>query len=392
MSKRNLYLIITSCAAILVILFSIIFYFQGTKLYSRATMSMAEKLVTDDMKISPTEAARFYAYVSTLYYEILEREKTPGEAVVASALLMDQVYPEDKNKITKFLTGLNLNRDLELNPDTKIFFENFLQQEKTERENKIDYKIIKNPNKWSREKFFGVDILNDKSWILEKSYLATVPPPPKEGSLEQRKAIESLIDTTKHISAEQTAWVNFWSAMHMTPSLAGVWQDRLFTISQSHKLKDAEYAYAQMILAQSLSDTFKETWKVKEKYLTKRPSLYSKEITLSMEDPEYPSYVSEYSSVGYVASEIIIKFFPYRKNILLQDQKVSGEMSQWSGCSFTYDEENGKKLGENILQEILEKKNLQPIRDGSYLPDFLYTLKVRINNFTSLGHVYNWGE
>ena len=157
----------------------------------------------------------------------------------------------------------------------------------------------------SGEKFLGIDILEDKSWIIEKSFANQIPNPPKEGSTEQKQALENLVKTTKNISAEQAAWVNFWSAMHMTPSLAGVWQDRLFTISKSHFLKDNEYAYAQMVLAQALNDTFRETWEVKAKYLTKRPSLYTKEITLAMEDPSYPSYPSEYSSVGTVASEII---------------------------------------------------------------------------------------
>ena len=178
----------------------------------------------------------------------------------------------------------------------------------------------------------------------------------------------------------------------MTPSLAGVWQDRLFTISRGHFLKDKEYAYAQMVLAQSLHDTMKETWTVKAKYLTKRPSLYSSEITLAMEYPQYPSYPSEYSSVGKVASEIISKFFPRRRNLLMKDQEVSGSISQWAGCSFSYDETAGKLLGDLIFQEIQSTQNLQPIRNSSLLPDLFYTLKTRINNFTSEAHVYNWGE
>ncbi len=389
---KNNYLLSGALLFIFISLFFLIYFFQGTKLYSRAVMEHAEKLVSEDMQISPTESARFYAYVSTLYFEILQKEKDPGKAIVATALLIDQVFPNEKNKTTKFLTSQNLDRSLELNDKTKIFFENFLAEEKKEREHISDYKIIKNKDKWSGEKFLGIEVLNYKSFILEKSLVDQVSPPPKENSPEQKEAITSLIETTKHLSAEQAAWVNFWSAMHMTPSLAGVWQDRLFTISKSHFLKDSEYAYAQMVLAQSLHDTLKETWKVKEKYLTKRPSLYSQKITLAMEDPQYPSYVSEYSSVGKVASEIIIKFFPHRKNILLKDQETSSEISQWAGCSFSYDEEAGKKLGDLILKEIESKNNLQAIRENSFLPDFLYALKTRMNNFTSEAHVYNWGE
>jgi hypothetical protein len=392
-NMRDVKKIIIGVIALFLIFFLMLaFSAKGTKIYSRLVFEHAEKLVSEDMKISPPEAARFYAYISTLYYEILTREKNPGKAIMASSILIDQIYPNEKYKTTKFLSSLNLDRNLSLSTDTQIFFDNFLKNEKNEREIKTKIIFPKRNNLWSGEHFLGIESLNYKYWILKKSFVNEIATPPQENSKIQKQAIQSLTETTKNVDLENAAWINYWSGMHMTPSLSGIWQDRLWTISKSHRLTDFEYAYTQMILAQSISDIIKETWEIKYKYLTKRPSTYTKEITLSMEDPQYPSYVSEYSSIANVAGNIIINFFPYRKNLIEEDIQKSSNISKWAGCSFIYDEENGAILGKKVLENILENTNIKSLRNNSYLPDFLYTLKARINNLTSEAKVYTWGE
>jgi hypothetical protein len=146
------------------------------------------------------------------------------------------------------------------------------------------------------------------SW--EKFSCNDIPKPPREDQEAFQKALKNSEWLTSVRTPEQGAYVNFWSGMHMSSGIAGIWQDRLYEVVKNYNLTDKEYAYAQMVLAESLADTMTEVWQTKFTYLTKRPSVYSNKIILSMVDPNYPTYVSEYSATAYVAKEVLSKMFP----------------------------------------------------------------------------------
>jgi len=353
----------------------------GKKLYSRKVMEETQMLVMEDMHSSPPEIAEIYAYVSTIYYNVLKNENSSQAAVVASTKFLNLIYPEQdqKYKIDKFLISLSIDPNYKLGTTTQEYLNQTLDTYTKNKENKYPYKRPLGKVYWSGESPLGIDILDRQPMLIKKDYLSTIPPPPAEGSQEQKDALKELAYQTKIKSLEQGALINYWSGMHMTPGTSGVWQNRFYNVVVNYRLSDEEYAKDQMLLAQTIYDTYLEVWKIKYKYWTKRPSTYSKEITLEMIDPNYPSYVSEYSAVSQSAYLLLSTLFPDGKNIWSQDFENASRIGAWAGCSFPYDETSGEELGQNIFNEINSNLKLNAIPYGySFIPLKILTPKVLI--------------
>lgn len=357
----------------------IIYVSRDTKLYSRQVMELAENLVSEDMTFSPPGAARTYASVSSLYYEVLFQTGDTQEAVIASVELLKRRYTEQSQqfKFDRFLTSLNINSQQVLSTTTANLLETEWQYMNPQSENNIK-KSYSDLNKWKGENPNGVESLQFPSWIVDGDIAKTVPKPPSEVDEVFQKSLKSSEWLTSIRTPEQGAYINFWSGMHMSPGIAGIWQDRLHEVVKVYQLTDKEYAYAQMVLAQSLADTLTQVWKTKFTYLTKRPSAYSNKIVLSMADPNYPTYVSEYSATAYVSKEILSTMFPKGHEIWQRDFDSASQIGIWAGCAFPFDEEASLELGKQIFIDIQRKLNLQTISNGSFFPFEIFASKVGV--------------
>lgn len=362
----------------------IVYFSKNSVLYSRTVMQQAESLIAEDMSISPPEASRFYAYIATVYFEILQKEKRSDLAILASTKIMEQVYPKESypvqaRMIERFKTKIVLDPNLKLSNESEIFLQQILVDEEKDRKVKVKVVPPQGEKYWSGNTPEGINSLVWKPWIIDKDYTAEVENPPQENSKEQQEGLDQVIKLSNSRTLENNAWINFWSAMHMTPSLSGVWQDRLAVITKPYQLKDQEYAYAQMVLAQSLSDTFQEVWKIKYKYWTKRPSTYTNKIKMSMEDPSYPGFVSEYPAVAKTAYTVLSELFPAGQEVLAKDLRNSSFIGSRAGCAFPYDEVTGEKLGSLISKDISEKMQLAPIRKDSLIPLSIFSPDLKIS-------------
>lgn len=357
----------------------LVFLTRDTKLYSRKVMELAENLVMEDMTFSPPGAARTYASVSTLYFRVLDQTGNTQEAVVASTQLLKRKYTEQSQqfKFDRFLISINVDGNQTLSATTTNLLESEWANLSSTTNDKSEF-IYKNVDKWSGENPVGVEALGFNKWILEKSLVADIPKPPREDQEAFQKALKNSEWLTSIRTPEQGAYINFWSGMHMSSGIAGIWQDRLYEVVKNYNLTDREYAYAQMILAQSLADTMAEVWQTKFTYLTKRPSTYSNKIVLSMVDPNYPTYVSEYSATAYVAKEVLSKMFPKGNEVWSKDFENASQIGIWAGCAFSFDEEGSLELGKLIFKNIQEKLRLQTISNGSFLPLEVFASKVGV--------------
>lgn len=357
----------------------LVFLTRDTKLYSRKVMELAENLVMEDMTFSPPGAARTYASVSTLYFRVLDQTGNTQEAVVASTQLLKRKYTEQSQqfKFDRFLISINVDGNQTLSATTTNLLESEWANLSSTTNDKSEF-IYKNVDKWSGENPVGVEALGFNKWILEKSLVADIPKPPREDQEAFQKALKNSEWLTSIRTPEQGAYINFWSGMHMSSGIAGIWQDRLYEVVKNYNLTDKEYAYAQMVLAESLADTLTEVWQTKFTYLTKRPSTYSNKIVLSMVDPNYPTYVSEYSATAYVAKEVLSKMFPKGNEVWSKDFENASQIGIWAGCAFSFDEEGSLELGKLIFKNIQEKLRLQTISNGSFLPLEVFASKVGV--------------
>ncbi len=127
-------------------------------------------------------------------------------------------------------------------------------------------------------------------------------------------------------------------------------------------LTDTEYAYAQMVLAQSIADSFMECWKVKYTYWTKRPSMVDPSIDLAMNNPPFPSYLSGHSTISRTAAEVLSVLFPQYRTVWLRDAEEAKNSRLWAGIHFPYDNEVGANVGEQIAKVIISKINIEEIK------------------------------
>lgn len=377
MSKK---VIVLGLLSLFVWLMMIILSFsRDTKLYSRKVIELTQSLVSEDMTFSPPGAAQTYAAVSTLYYQTLAETGNTKEAVIASVDLLKRKYTEQSQqfKFDRFLTSLNIDSAQKLSTTTRAILE--LGWSKLNMSASTTVKVFYMDNgKWQGENPSGIEALNFGPWIIEHDYTQTIGKPPTESEGRFKEALRNSEWLTSIRTPEQGAYINFWSGMHMSSGIAGIWQDRLYSVVKNYRLTDKEYAYAQMILAQSLSDTMTQVWKTKFTYLSKRPSAYSDKIVLSMVDPNYPTYVSEYSATAYVAKEILSTMFPKGRSVWEEDFKNASQIGIWAGCAFSFDEEGSLELGKKIENDIQTKLNLQTISNGSFLPLEIFTSKVGV--------------
>lgn len=315
---------------------------------SRSWMEYAMDIVREK-KPTPPEAARFYAIVSTVYYESLENDLKKGdnsdEASRATAEVINSIYPDKVSSTTEFLNR-NKIAVVETNDFSKKLISEMIARIADDNSKTFEKKFV-GSEYWTGEKPFSPSAGQWKRWGVQNIEFI-VPPPPKYLSKEYMAALKEVKDKSDNRTTEQSALINFWGGVPGTETPSGIWQNRFYNTTKEYKMSDSDYAYKQMILAQALADSFMECWKVKYIYYTKRPNMVDQSINLAMKNPNFPSYVSGHSTISATAETILGKMFPEKKDLYLADALNAKNSRIWAGIHFPHDNDNGFKLGEDI--------------------------------------------
>jgi len=209
---------------------------------------------------------------------------------------------------------------------------------------------------------FSPNAKDGSRFIIDEGFTYTVPPPPEFMSSLYMEELEKVKEASLNRTPEQSEAINFWGGIPGTEAPAGIWQNRLWSVSQKHNLDDHEYAYVQMILAQAIADSFMECWDVKYEYWTKRPDMADPTIQTAMDNPPFPSYVSGHSTNSYTAATVLSHFFPSDADIYMADAEEAKNSRLWAGIHFAYDNDEGAKLGTAIGNYVIEKLSLESVR------------------------------
>jgi hypothetical protein len=173
--------------------------------------------------------------------------------------------------------------------------------------------------------------------------------------LSIKKSLTEVKFAASSRTSEQEAAINFWGGVPGTEAPAGIWQNRMYDVTQGVHFSNTQYAYAQMVLAQSVADSFMECWKIKYKYWTKRPNMVDSTIDVAMDNPHFPSYVSGHSTISWTAAEVLTAMFPSYENIWFGDAKEAQNSRLWAGIHFSHDNEEGADLGRKIGNLVVLK-------------------------------------
>lgn len=310
-------------------------------LKSKEIMQTAMNVVRSK-KPTPTQASFFYAQISERYY--------------------NEVYVESKISPEEFARDYSTST-------MEAMLENIV---KTDDENSLGFVFDRGPEIWNLTKGwdevkkvpFSPKATLMPRFILDKSFTYQVPPPPDFLGKEFSESLAQVKEAASTRTLEQGAMVNFWGGIPGTEGPSGIWLNRLDYYSKNYKLSDKEYAYAQMILAQAIADSFMECWKVKYIYQTKRPDMVDKKITpiLAMANPPFPSYVSGHSTISFTAATVLSALFPADRDKFIQDATNAKNSRLWAGIHFPHDNNEGQKLGVAVGEFIVSKLNLESIK------------------------------
>jgi hypothetical protein len=333
---------------------------QEAKLGSRLWMEYAMDIVRET-KPTPPEAARFYATVSTVYFNGLQESKKLGydqkQTQEYTNLLMlhlfEHLYPSKNASTTKFAIDNNISSkmDFGMKTEEQVFKEFDILSQVSQRydfdNRQKNTKKFTGPEYWTGTDPLSPSAPNWERWNISSTTFQIVPPP-KYLSEEYMQSLKQVHEAAQNRTTEQSALINFWGGVPGTETPAGIWQNRFYNETKNKNLSDEKYAYAQMVLSQALADSFMECWKVKFTYYTKRPNMVDTGINLAMKNPNFPSYTSGHSTVSATAATVLGYLFPDKKEVFMQDAVNAKNSRLWAGIHFPHDNEEGFKLGEEI--------------------------------------------
>jgi hypothetical protein len=332
MKNKNILIILSIALFIGLLIFKFLPTNNGP-LESRQVMEVAMQVVRED-KPTPVQSSRFYAIIATSYYDDLVSKTNKFDSSTSTLRsLLAQIVAEDDANSAGFVMKKGpeyWNQTVGWDPETKTPF---------------------SPN---AEKL--------STFVLDQNFAYQVPPPPAYGSEEFKKGLAEVKAAAERRTPEQGALINFWGGVPGTEAPAGIWQNRLFDITKKYKLSNEEYAYAQMVLAKSVADSFHECWKEKFIFQTKRPDMTDSTIPLAMANPPFPSYVSGHSTISFTAATVLAKIFPADSEQFFSDATAAKNSRLHAGIHFAYDNDEGEKLGRAIGEFAIGKLNLQKIK------------------------------
>jgi hypothetical protein len=330
---------------------------------SRLWMEYTEDIVRSE-KIAPPESARLYAYVSTAYFEVLSKTNSTDEASIVTRDIINKIKPDHKEKTEAKLVELSKNSAEKLSSQAKEVFDKLAYRSETDGLTLVwDGVIPTGEEIWNGKNPLKPAAKDWQRWIVEGVDFV-VPLPPKWGSEEHKAALAEVKSAAINRTTEQSAAINFWGGVPGTEAPAGIWQNVFFEEVKEYNLSDKEYAYAQMVLAQAVADSFLECWKVKYTYWTKRPSMVDATLVehLEMDNPNFPSYVSGHSTISRTAAGVLGALFPEKSEVWLKNAEEARDSRLWAGIHFPYDNNEGFRLGAAVADSVIEKLNLTSIQ------------------------------
>lgn len=309
--------------------------------------------ITKNEGLSPPSAARLYAYVSSIYADVVKLTNSSSQASLSTMQLIDILAPDQKEKTREFYSSLG--QDSSLNSDSEKILQQFVERTQKDSFDLIwDKQIPKDESSWYILSKVDPDAMAGKwvPWIIGPNDKFDIPSPPSYKSLEDKLEVEKVIYATNHRKSVSFEDITFWYNNDVTP--AGIWQDILYA-ETPNPTDDIGYSQTQKILAQALADSYIQAWKTKYHYFIPRPSMRIPGINLVIADPPRPSYVSSLSTISSTAEIILSYLLPDKKNIWKENNLSAQNSDLYSGNHFQMDDKAGQDLGRQVGNKILEK-------------------------------------
>ncbi len=338
---------------------------------SRQVMYVAEQVVKD-IKPPPTTAALQYAYVAGAYHDALTADGQRW-AWQVSLQILEMLYPDQTARINEEMEKIAQANGIstvtaDFSDEAHKVAIAYMDRYKNDKHDLLwDGKVPVGQGKWQKPS--PVDPFTPRAgewqrWIVSKAII--VPPPPIVGSAQDLQELEKVKQASASRNGEDVNKINFWGGAPGTESPGGIWQNQLYETVKGDLPSDAAqadklYSELQKVLAQTISDSFMECWKVKYTYWTARPSMRIPGLVTAMKDPNFPSYVSGHSTISKASADVLGVMAPKYANEW-QAMAVEARDSRLSaGIHYEVDNMAGFDLGTEVAKQAVTNLNLRSL-------------------------------
>jgi hypothetical protein len=333
--------------------------YTSQKYISRGVLLYAQD-ITKQESLSLPEIARFYAYVSTTFFDIYNISNDLPSTLFAVKKVINTLYPKYEETTEKVMQTLNKNTTLGLIYDKEeAKLDTIIQWINTDGANTEFSTNLSGKTGWENTPINSLESPMAgtwKLWILDekKINLELIEKPAETNNLFNEE-IKNIKNTTKNMTVSQKNTSLYWLNNRGKEGIPGIWQNRLYDEVDKSRVSELLFAKIQKNLALSIADASIEIWKVKYKNWTPRLQFTNPEVVSIVPTPVNPRFVSEYAGIGAVASEILSFYLPNQKEIFIKDSYDARDSGKWGGISLDSDNLAGYNLGKNIATEIIKK-------------------------------------
>ncbi|MBI5614196.1 VCBS repeat-containing protein [Candidatus Gottesmanbacteria bacterium] len=316
---------------------------------------------------SPTIASRFYAYVVSVYADVLSSTNDETQAALSTSEFLNMIAPKHQAYISERLNAL-VPHPPQITDKAQVILDSY-NKRLTEDNFSLATEIVPPVNRdtgwYVRQSMIdkGAKAGDWKPWVINADdSLEITPKPPNRGSFTDRYELAKVEFATKKRTKSDIDSIYFWHGAtgfikgqagdNVTPT--GAWLNILYE-ELGKTVDNREFARMQKILAQSIADSFITTWKVKYTYWTQRPSMRIPLHDLAVADPPFPSYISGHSTISHTASTVLSYLYPSKRMLwtaLAHDAKNSRLLA---GIHFGIDNDVGEYIGTLVGNKVISK-------------------------------------
>jgi hypothetical protein len=321
----------------------------GDRFVSQKTMGIAQRFVKK-YNINPIEASRVYAYTASVCHDILTKTNQNNLCEKGVVRILQELYPKEKEEIGTWSTAEV--DTIETDKNLKVILDTYINRMKNDgfTDENIIPNIPQGNGKWIQisKRPILPNASNWQRWIVSNNPSKNVPQPIAPGTELYEKQKDQVKHSVTFKSVEDIANITYWAGGPGTETPSGIWQNKLAEYTSNLDLTEQEYSRIQTLLAQAMADGFMEAWSVKYTYWTERPSMAIPGLKTSMNNPNFPSYVSGHATISSTASTVIGTLLPQFKNRANEDAIMAKNTRLLAGIHFPMDNEEGWKLGERV--------------------------------------------
>ncbi len=322
----------------------------GNKFVSQIPIGYAQSLVKS-LAINPIEASRLYAYTASVCYDILLDTNEDNYCKLGVSEIVQELYPTEAMR-TKAWSSKNTSGNIATDNKTKDIIEKYRKRINEDGFKTINdqYTIPNGEGKWKlvKNQPISPNAINWKKWLVTTSLSKQVPPPIVPGDTRYEEQKTQVVTAVNNRTVNDLVNITYWAGGSGTETPSGIWQNKLAEYTTFQNITKLEYAKIQTILAQAIADSFIEVWGVKYLYWTERPSMAISGLKASMENPNFPSYVSGHATISSTAVKVIGTMLPQYKEQVLKDATTAKNSRLLAGIHFPMDNEEGWKLGQKV--------------------------------------------